>query len=211
MSSHSVLMLPAWCRPGCCLPAAATWLLAALTLAGTSAPLLAAPYQIDSAHTAVHFAASHFDRTWLRGRFMGIKGQVEFDAAQKSGSLDVSIDPDTLDTGLRGLDTVLKSSQYFDTKEFPQARFISTRFEFDGERLLAVQGDLTLHGVTLPVRLQAQRFSCGEVKFLVLKRHVCGGDFHAEIRRSAFGMRHALPDVGDLVLLDIAVEASPPN
>jgi polyisoprenoid-binding protein YceI len=171
----------------------------------------AALLEIDSAHTSVHFAASHFDRTWLRGRFMGIKGTVEFDAAQKSGSLDLTIDPDTLDTGLRGLDTILKSAQYFDTKEYTQARFVSSRFEFEGERLLAVQGDLTLHGVTLPVRLQAQRFSCGEVRFLVLRRQVCGGDFHAEIKRSSFGMRHALPDVGDLVLLDIAVEASPKN
>lgn len=181
-----------------------------LCLLGMTSPQLhAAPYQIDSAHTAVHFAASHFDRTWLRGRFMGIKGQVEFDAAQKSGSLDLTLDPDTLDTGLRGLDSVLKSSQYFDTKEFPQVRFVSTKFEFDGERLQAVLGNLTLHGVTRPIRLQAKRFSCGEVKFLVLRRMVCGGDFHAEILRSSFDMRHALPDVGDLVLLDIAVEASP--
>ncbi len=174
-----------------------------------SSPVYAATYQIDSAHTAVYFAASHFDRTWLRGRFMGIKGQVEFDAAQKSGSLDLTLDPDTLDTGLRGLDSVLKSSQYFDTKEFPQVRFVSTKFEFEGERLQAVLGNLTLRGVTRPVRLQAKRFSCGEVKFLVLRRKVCGGDFHAEISRSSFDMRHALPDVGDLVVLDIAVEASP--
>lgn len=181
-----------------------------LCLLGMTSPQLhAAPYQIDTAHTAVHFAASHFDRTWLRGRLMGIKGQVEFDAAQKSGSLDLTLDPDTLDTGLRGLDSVLKSSQYFDTKEFPQVRFVSTKFEFEGERLQAVLGNLTLHGVTQPVRLQAKRFSCGEVKFLVLRRMVCGGDFHAEIKRSSFDMRHALPDVGDLVLLDIAVEASP--
>ncbi len=178
-------------------------------LAMASLPVQAATYQIDSAHTAVHFAASHFDRTWLRGRIMGIKGQVEFDAAQKSGSLDLIIDPDTLDTGLRGLDSVLKSAQYFDTREFPQVRFISTKFEFEGERLLAVQGNLTLRGVTQPVRLLARRFSCGEVKFLVLRRMVCGGDFYAEIRRSSFDMKHALPDVGDLVMLDIAVEASP--
>jgi polyisoprenoid-binding protein YceI len=174
-----------------------------------TAPVMAASYQIDPSHTAIYFSAAHFERTFMRGRFMGIKGQVEFDAARKSGSLDINIDPDTVDTGLRGLDGILKSSQFLDTKEFQFARFKSSRFEFAGEQLQAVHGDLTLHGVTLPIILKASRFSCGEMKIVVLRRSVCGGDFQTQIQRSAFGMRHALPDVGDTVTLEISVEAFP--
>lgn len=182
-----------------------------LNFIGGILPAMAGSYQIDSAHTAVYFSASHFDRTFMRGRFMGIQGVVEFDAAEKTGRLDINIDPDTVDTGLRGLDVVLKSAQFFDTKEFQVVRFQSNRFEFDGAQLQAVHGALTLHGKTLPVVLRATRFSCGEVKFLVLRRMVCGGDFQAKIQRSDFGMRHALPDVGDTVVLDISVEATPMN
>jgi polyisoprenoid-binding protein YceI len=40
-------------------------------------------------------------------------------------------------------------------------------------------------------------------------RDVCGGDFHASLPRSAFGMTRFLPDVGDTVTLHISVEATP--
>jgi polyisoprenoid-binding protein YceI len=182
-----------------------------LMLALGAARAQASPFVLDSAHTSAHFAASHFDRTLVRGRFIGITGQLDFDPVLHSGTLDVNIDPDTVDTGLRGLDTVLKSAQFFDTKEYPIVRFQSTQFTFEGGRLHTIAGQLTLHGVTLPVQLQADRFSCGEVKLLVLRRHVCGGDFHVTILRSAFGLRSFLPDVSDAVRIDIAAEASPSN
>ncbi len=182
----------------------------ALMLLFFIAPLAqSARYELDNLHTAVHFAVSHFEVSTMRGRFTSIKGQLEFDQDKGTGSLDLQIDPDTVDTGLRGLDGVLKSAQFFDTKEFPQARFVSSRFEFDGPRLLAVHGQLTLHGVNQPVVLQAQRFVCKEVKIIVLRRNVCGGDFQTKIKRSNFGMRQHLPDVGDEVTLDISVEATP--
>jgi polyisoprenoid-binding protein YceI len=171
----------------------------------------AAAFEIDSSHTGVYFAASHFERTLVRGRFLGIKGKIEFDAASHSGSFDLDLDPERIDTGLRGLDAVLRSAQFFDTKEYPLVRFQSTRFEFDGEQLRTVHGMLSMHGVTLPLQLKTERFSCGEVKIVLLRRFVCGGEFRAQISRSSFGMRQFLPDVGDTVWLDIAVEASPVN
>lgn len=206
---------PAGLVPRCWGPLGLMVLLAGLSTAAVADPAAATDplritrYQLDSTHTSVAFAASHFGMSSMRGRFSGIKGQLEFDPVQGSGSLDLVIDPDSVDTGLRGLDAVLKSPQFFDTKEFPQARFQSTRFEFDGERLLAVHGTLNLHGVSQPLVLQAQRFRCAEVKIIVIRRFVCGGDFSAKILRSSFGMRQHLPDVGDEVQLDIAVEASP--
>lgn len=184
----------------------------ATTSAPTSATTGAARpgrYEIDSSHTGVYFAATHFERTLVRGRFLGIKGQLDFDAANRSGSIDLEIDPDRVDTGLRGLDAVLRSSQFFDTKEYPQVRFQSTRFEFLGEQLQLVHGMLTLHGVTLPVQLKAERFSCGDVKIVFIRRYVCGGEFRAQISRSSFGMKQFIPDVGDTVWLEIAIEASP--
>ncbi len=183
------------------------FLLVSLSQLGSA--VQAASYLLDSSHTSAYFAASHFERSMVRGRFNRISGQIDFDEANRSGTVDVRIDPDSIDTGLRVLNDVLKSAQFFDAEQFPEIRFQSTGFEFEGERLRAVNGKLSMHGMTLPVQLLANRFKCGEVKVMALRRHVCGGDFHASIKRSAFGMSRFLPDVGDTVQIDISVEASP--
>lgn len=171
----------------------------------------AVPYLIDEAHTSVHFSVAHFERTTVRGRWTKVSGKIDFDASTQTGSADLTIDPDTVDTGLRVLDSVLRSAQFLDTEQYPTIRFVSTGFEFNADRLQAVSGMLTLHGSTLPVRLLADRFNCGEVKLLALRRYVCGGDFHFSFRRSEFGLKRFLPDVGDEVRIDLAIEASPAN
>lgn len=179
------------------------------SLMQSAAVVQAAPMVLDGSHTSAYFAVSHFDRSLVRGRFKRITGQIDFDEAKRSGSVDIRIDPDSVDTGLRALDDVLKSPQFFDTEQFPEIRFQSTGFEFDGERLHAVRGKLSMHGVSMPVQLLADQFKCGEVKVMVLRRQVCGGAFHTTIKRSAFGMTRFLPDVGDAVQIDISIEASP--
>ncbi|WP_020204585.1 MULTISPECIES: YceI family protein [Cupriavidus] len=190
--------LPAFTRALC--------LLAALPCAAQAAP---ADYAVDPTHTAVYFAASHFERTSVRGRFGKIDGRISYDEATGAGGIDFTVNADSVDSGNRTLDGILQSAQFLDAQNFPVVRLRASRFIRDGERLAAVEGELTLHGVTQPVRLEAQRFSCGEISLFGIRRHVCGGDFRAVISRSAFGMTRFLPDVGDAVTLSISVEASP--
>lgn len=166
-------------------------------------------YTIDPAHTTVYFAASHFERSSVRGRFGKIDGRILYDADSGAGAFDVTIDLASVDTGNRTLDSVLRSAQFFDVAQFPVARVRAQRFIVEGGRLVAVEGELTVHGVTQPLRLQAERFRCGEVTLFGVSRQVCGGDFRAEVPRSAFGMTRFLPDVGDTITLQVAVEASP--
>lgn len=189
-------------RLACC----AAWLAALLVL-----PASAAPFTIDSAHSSAHFSASHFGRSEVRGRILQVEGRIDFDLQGRSGKVEVSLPVAAIDTGIMALDNVLRSPQFFDADQFPVIRFEADDFRFDGERLAAVAGRLSLHGITRPVELQAQRFACGEVKLGLLKRQVCGGHFTAAILRSEFGMRRFLPDVGDQVTLDISIEASPAN
>ncbi len=184
-------------------------LLLSVSLALCAPAIQAAPFTLDSTHTSVYFAASHFDRTMVRGRFNKVAGQIDYDEAKRTGSVDISIEVDSVDTGVRTLDTMLKSGQFFEAARFPEIRFQSTRFEFDGERLHAVSGKLTLHGVSLSAQLLATRFSCGEIKVFLSRSHVCGGDFQTTIQRSAFGMERFLPDVGDAVQIMISIEATP--
>ena len=184
-----------------------TMLLASCMLSG--AAVQATPFTIDNAHTSAHFAVSHFDRSTLRGRFDKIAGQIDFDETRHTGSVDIRIDAGGIETRLRVLNDVLKSEQFFDVEKFPDMRFQSNRFEFDGERLRSLAGTLTIRGVSQPLQLTATRFLCGEVKLMVLRRHVCGGDFHATVKRSAYGMQRFLPDVGDTVDIFISIEATP--
>lgn len=188
----------------CCLP---------LSLCVLSGPARAAAvsYTVDPLHTSVYFGASHFDRTTVRGRFGKIDGRILYDPASGAGSIDFTVDTDTVDTGNRTLDGVLRSGQFLDVQNNPVARLQANRFIVEGGKLVAVEGQFTLHGVTQPLRLEADRFSCGQTVLFGVRRDVCGGDFHATIRRSAFGLTRFLPEVSDDVTLRIAVEASPGN
>ncbi len=188
---------------------AARALALAAALGITAAQAAPLEYTIDPAHTTVYFSASHFERSSVRGRFGKIDGRLVYDADNGAGALDVTVDLASVDTGNRTLDGVLRSAQFFDTAQHPVARLRANRFLMEGGRLAAVEGELTLHGVTQPLRLQAERFRCGEVTFFGVSRQVCGGDFRAEVPRSAFGMTRFLPEVGDTVTLQVAVEASP--
>ena len=181
-----------------------------LLLAGwLTSPAFAASFAPDLAHTSVTFGASHFDRSTMRGRFDKIDGAINFDESTRQGGFDFTVDADSINTRLRVLDGVLKSEQFLDAAKFPVIRLRSDRFVVEGGKLVAIEGKLTLHGVTQPVRLDVRRFSCGEEKMPRSTRHVCGGDFHLAIARSAFGMTRFLPDVGDRVDIDISVEATP--
>ncbi len=166
-------------------------------------------FKVDPTHTTVYFSASHFERTSVRGRFGKIDGRIRYDETSGSGAIDFTVDADSVDSGNRTLDGILRSPQFLDAQNFPVVRLQASRFVREGDRLVAVEGELTLHGVTQPLRLEAERFSCGAISLFGIKRHVCGGDFRAVLSRSTFGMTRFLPEVGDTVVLTMSVEATP--
>ena len=182
-----------------------------ITAALLATPALAAPtnYVVDPTHTTVYFGVSHFDRTTVHGRFNKIDGRIVYDRESSTGSIDFTVDTDSVDSGNRSLDGVLRSAQFLDAQNFPVARLQANRFIVENDKLVAVEGSLSLHGVSKPIRLETDRFSCGQTVLFGVRRDVCGGDFHASLPRSAFGITRFLPDVGDLVTLQISVEASP--
>jgi polyisoprenoid-binding protein YceI len=181
---------------------------AALLVAVASAGALAADFALDPAHTNVHFAVSHFDISFVRGRFAKVSGKIEFDPERKAGTVDVRVDPDSIDTGNNTLDQVLRSAQYLDTGQFGEVRYSGNGFVYDGDKLTAVDGTLILRNVARPVRLTVQRFVCKDVRAGIVTRYVCGGEFRTTIKRSDFGMSFMLRDVGDEVMLIINVEAT---
>jgi polyisoprenoid-binding protein YceI len=179
--------------------------LAALLLAPGLA--LAAPltYTIDAGHTHPGFAISHFGFSTFRGRFDKTAGTLTLDLDKKSGSADVSIDVASISTGVAKLDEHLKSPEFFDVAKYPAITFKARELKFDGDKLASASGDLTIHGVTKPVTLQAKNFKCGAHP--MKKVPACGADLTGTIKRSEFGVSTYSPNVGEDVALEIQVEA----
>ena len=182
--------------------------LAAAALAATAfgAQAQSATYAIDPTHTFVTFEISHFGTSTNRGRFDKKTGTVQFDKAGKKGSVDITIETGSINTGTGPFDKHLQSKDFFNSAEFPTARFVANQFNFSGDKVSEVTGQLTLLGKTLPITLKATQFNCYDSP--MLKREVCGGDFEATVVRSQFGMNYGLQwGFPDNVRLLIQVEA----
>jgi len=116
----------------------------------------ASTWNIDPTHSAIHFAVRHMVVSKTRGRFARWSGKLVFDPNKPAASsVEVTIDPAGIDTGDAQRDAHLRSPDFFDVEKFPTASFKSTRIEEAGRDRYRVIGDLTLHGVTRPVVLDA--------------------------------------------------------
>jgi len=174
---------------------------------------IAAPetYSLDSTHTIPNFSVQHLGMSTVWGHFERATGKVVIDRAAKSGSIEVKIPTTTISTGdakradgQRSRDEHLRTTDFFNVAEFPEMVFKSTKLNFSGDKVQSVDGTLTLLGVTKPVTLTATSFNCGANP--MSKKDMCGGDLVATIKRTDFGMKYAVPAIGDEVKLFIAVE-----
>ena len=105
-------------------------------------------YTIDPTHTFPAFEIDHLGFSMQRGRFNSTQGKLTLDEDKKTGSVEITIDAASIDTGLAKLEEVLRSEDYFDVKRFPTLSFRGNNFRFAEDRLIAVSGQFTLRGVT---------------------------------------------------------------
>ena len=164
------------------------------------------PYTIEPTHTFVNFEVSHFGTSFNRGRWDKKEGTLQFDGDARTGRVEITIDMNSINSGVPQFNGHLKSKDFFNAAEFPTAQFVGDKFVFDGDKVAAVEGTLTLLGKSNPVTLRAHQFNCYTNP--IFKREVCGGDFEATIQRSQWGLTYGLPVVApDKVRLLIQVEA----
>jgi polyisoprenoid-binding protein YceI len=163
--------------------------LAASVAAAIATPALAAAttYNLDPMHTYPSFEADHFGgvSVW-RGKFTKSAGTVTLDRAAKTGTVDVTIDAASIDTGNAQLDKHVSSAEFLDTAKYPTATYKGTSIRFDGDKPVEVIGTFTLHGVTKPLNLKIDSFKCFQNP--MLKREVCGADAKAEFNRADYGV-----------------------
>jgi len=182
-------------------------LVLALTLCGFAVSASAAPetFIIDQGHTAPRFEYTHLGYSKQVHRFDKTSGKIVYDRAAKSGSVDITIDAKSVNTGLALFNKHIQDVDYFDTKKYPTITFKSTAVKFDGDKPVAIDGKLTIKGVTRPVTLTVTSFQA--MPHPMLKRDAIGANAVTEIKRSDFNMGKSAPYVSDEVTLSIAMEA----
>lgn len=183
-----------------------------VALAFAAAPLtgFAAPesYTIDPLHTYPNFTINHLGFSTMHGRFGKTEGKLTIDREKGTGSVDVKIDAASVDTGFQKRDDHLRSPDFLNVVEFPEITYKSTKVVINADKSAVVDGNLTIAGVTKPVRLNVKRMNCGINPMDPKKeKFVCGFDAEAKIKRSDFGVKFALPAVGDEMNIMLGVEA----
>lgn len=181
--------------------------LAAAAALGTAAlPALAANYVIEPSHTTASFEIAHFGAGVNVARFDKEEGTVQFDPAAKTGRVELNIDAASVSSGVAPLDRHLKSAEIFDAEKHPAIKFVGDKFQFNGDKVAAVEGQLTIKGKTHPVTLKASQFNCYQSP--MVKREVCGGKFEGTIDRTLWGLDFGLgASSGKEVRLIASVEA----
>ena len=169
-------------------------------------------YAVDPLHSSVNFTVEHLGLTNIYGRFNKFTGTFSMDKAAKSGSLEASVDTASVDTNendkgsrARSRDEHLRSADFFNAAEFPKMTFKSTKVAFSGDNPSAVEGNLTLLGVTHPLTLNIERFKCNPASGNAKER--CGGVAVGKLKRSDYGMKRGIPSIGDEIALVLAFEA----
>ncbi len=182
-----------------------------LAIAATlSTAAFAAPetYTIEGTHTFPRFEYSHFGYSTQLSRFDKTTGTITLDKAAKTGSVDVTIDTTSVNTGYPLFNQHIQGEDFFDTAKYPTITYKSTKVNFDGDKPATIEGNLTVKGVTKPVTLTVTSFHC--MPHPMLKKDACGANATATIKRSEFDAGKYAPYVGDEGKLTIAVEAFKP-
>ena len=167
-------------------------------------------WKIDAQHSGVHFSVRHMVVSKVRGRFSKFEGDITFNEAQPEDSkVNVTIDASSIDTNVQQRDDHLRSPDFFDVAKYPTVTFSSTKIE-KGSHGYQVHGDLTLHGVTRSVVLDAEFLGTGKDPWGNVK---AGFSAKGSLDRKDYGLNwNQLLEaggvlVGDKVELELEVEA----
>ena len=180
----------------------ATALFAALAGNAIAAPVT---YGVDGSHTFPRFSYSHFGYSTQLSSFKNTSGKVVFDAEAKTGSVDITIDMKSVNTGFEDFNGHIQGEDFLDTAKYPTATFKSTKVVFEGDKPKSIEGNLTIKGVTKPVTLTVTSFQA--MPHPMMKKPALGANAFTTIKRSEFNAGKYAPYVGDEVRIDIAIEA----
>lgn len=175
----------------------------AVALAKPAAPAVeAGTYKVESHHTLALFSINHLGFNQFYGTIPNATGTLTLDPANAAADkLDVSLPVAAISTTNTVLDGELKDPTWLDAAKYPEIHFTATKVTKTGARTALITGDLTLHGVTRPVTLNATFGGAGTNP--LTKAYTVGFAATGSIKRSDFGVTKYLPLIGDAVELTI--------
>lgn len=192
--------------------------LAAAVDKNTAAPVPKGEYEIDKLHTSLVFRLSHIGFSMYTGRFTQVDAKLDFDPSRIAASrVEVTIDPRSIQADNAPSDFLetLAGKDWLDAGQFPAMSFRSNRVEVTGSHSFRIHGDLTLHGVTKPIVLDA-RYNGGYASHPMEPRARIGFSATTRFKRSDFGVSAGIPapgttmGVGDEVQVVLETELTGP-
>lgn len=186
--------------------------------APAAAPVPQGAYELDKAHTSLLFKVNHLGFSTFTGRFTRYDARLAFDPAKLSdSSVNVTIDPTSIstDNAPAGFLENLAGAQFLDAAKFPEMKFTSRSVEDAGNGAFRIRGELTLHGVTRPLVLEAH-YNGGYAGHPYDPHARVGFSAHGAFKRSDFGVSFGVPapgttfGVGDQVEVQLETEFSGP-
>lgn len=174
-------------------------------LAQEPAPPDPVQYAVDPAKSVVRFHIQHLGGLQVRGNFTKTQGTFTLDDEDEANNrIDVSVTADSIDTKNRKRDQHLRSPDFFDVKQFPTIRFVSTNIQRIDARNYIAKGQMTCHGVTQPMIIRINRINFGGHPSAD-RRAGLAAVF--KVNRKDFGITYGkLMGIGDEVQLNVALE-----
>jgi len=161
----------------------------ALACGSLSSAVVAEPvtYTVDPSHTYPAFEADHWGglSVW-RGKVKSSSGTVVLDKEAESGTVEISMDMASIDFGHDAMNETVMAADILDVEQYPSATYVGELARFINGSPTAVEGTLTMHGVSQPVDLAINQFRCQP--HFRHGREVCGADASATIDREEFGV-----------------------
>lgn len=182
------------------------FLLAGGLITGNLGHLNAAEYIIDTkgAHAFINFKIKHLGYSWLTGRFNTFDGSFNYDADKPNESrVVIDIDTTSFDSNHAERDKHIRSADFLNVDRYPQAKFSSTQITDQGGGKLKVKGDLTLHGVTKAVVIDADKIGEGKDPWGGYRAGFSGT---TQIRLGDFGIPEKLGPASRDVYLELHIE-----
>jgi polyisoprenoid-binding protein YceI len=160
-------------------------------------------YVLEPVHTRVLFKLSHLGFTTWYGDFTGASGSLALDPRNPAAShVEVTLPIASVSTTNAKLDAELKGPDWLGADKFPTANFVSRKVTPTGPDRAMIEGELTLHGITKPVTLEARLHGAGVNP--MDHAYTVGFDATGKFNRSAFAVAKYVPMVGDEVTLIIS-------
>ena len=183
---------------------------ALVAVAACSAHAASETYIIDPTHTFPSIEFSHMGVSVWRGKFDRTSGTIVIDRTAKTGSVDIQVDPASINFGLAAMDDKARSEDFFNVAKYPTATYKGT-LKFEGDTPKSIVGEVTLLGVTKPLTLTINSTKC--IPHPMTGKEFCGADAQGELNWSEFGMKWSKFGEGEAgrLVMHIQVEGAKPD